>query len=162
NRAVFQHFEAWPMRRGSPRPAAMAPARREGGAEVLQPTVERHGSFSLSRLVCDTRTAPSPPARRPSPGAGPGRGGTRVAAVTPRASDFFRTKAAFHGLRLLPLPLQFRDELLEVFPLAQGIEVGVFLHVRHVLVALAHRLVEELHRRVAVEAHGLVALLVCR
>ena len=42
--AVFQDFEVWPMRRGSkraPSPVmALAPARRQGGAEVLQPTVE--------------------------------------------------------------------------------------------------------------------------
>src|SRR5262245_56968795 len=50
--------------------------------------------------------------------------------------------------RLLPLPLQLRDELLEILPLAQGIEIGVFLHERHVLVALAHSIPEELHRHV--------------
>ena len=39
-RAAFQNFEAGWMGRGSPRAAAMAPALREGEAEVLQPTVE--------------------------------------------------------------------------------------------------------------------------
>ena len=42
--AVFQGFEVGPMRRGSKRAAspvlALAPARCEGGAEVLQPTGE--------------------------------------------------------------------------------------------------------------------------
>jgi hypothetical protein len=33
------------------------------------------------------------------------------------------------GQNLLPLPLQLRNELLEVLPLGQGIEIGVFLHV---------------------------------
>jgi hypothetical protein len=40
NRAVFQYFKARPMRRGAPRAPALASARREGGAEILQPTVE--------------------------------------------------------------------------------------------------------------------------
>jgi hypothetical protein len=40
------------------------------------------------------------------------------------------------GHSLLPLPLQCREELLEVFPLAQGIEIGVVLHVRCVVVLL--------------------------
>src|ERR1700722_10153482 len=53
------------------------------------------------------------------------------------------------GHSLLPLPFQFRDELLDVFPLAQRSKVGVLLHVRHVLAALAHSIAEELHRRVA-------------
>ena len=43
---------------------------------------------------------------------------------------------------LVPLPFQFRDELLEVFPRAQGSKIGIFLHVHHVLVALAHRMAE--------------------
>src|SRR5262245_50818682 len=42
--AVFQAYEAWPMRRGSwrapPCAIAPAPARYEGGSQVLQPTVE--------------------------------------------------------------------------------------------------------------------------
>jgi hypothetical protein len=53
------------------------------------------------------------------------------------------------GHRLFQIPLQFRNERLEVFPLTQGIKRGVFLHVRHVLVALAHRIAQEPHRRVA-------------
>jgi hypothetical protein len=40
-----------------------------------------------------------------------------------------------HGLSLLPL--QFRDELLKALATAERVEVGVFLHVRHVLVTLA-------------------------
>src|SRR5262249_19119834 len=49
----------------------------------------------------------------------------------------------------LLLSFQFRDELLEVFPLAQRSKVGVLLHVRHVLAAVAHGIAEELHSRVA-------------
>ncbi len=62
------------------------------------------------------------------------------------------------GGPLLPLPLQFRDEFLKIGPPPQGIEVGVFLHGRHALVALAHRITEQLHRRVAVELRRLLAL----
>jgi hypothetical protein len=40
NQAVFQDFDAWPIRRNSPRPAGLAPAKREGRAEVPQPTLE--------------------------------------------------------------------------------------------------------------------------
>jgi len=47
------------------------------------------------------------------------------------------------------LPLQFHDELLEVFPLAQGITSVVFHHVYHVLLALVHSIAEELQRCVA-------------
>ena len=44
-----------------------------------------------------------------------------------RRRRLFSSERAYGGCSLLPLPLQFRDELLEVFPLAQGIEIGVFL-----------------------------------
>src|SRR5262245_5888034 len=58
------------------------------------------------------------------------------------------------------LPLQFFHELLEIFPLAQGIQIGVLLYVRYVLVALAHRISEELHGLVAVELRRFFALVV--
>src|SRR4029077_18538481 len=51
--ALFQDLEVEPMPHGSkrgPRPVlALAQARRQGGSDVLQPAVERHGEFSLLR-----------------------------------------------------------------------------------------------------------------
>ena len=58
---------------------------------------------------------------------------------TSPALSFVGYNAALRGLRLLPFHFQFCDELLKVFPLAQGVQDGVFLHVCDVLVALAHR-----------------------
>src|SRR5262245_34551519 len=52
--AVFQDFEVWPVRRVSMRcpPPATAFAWRQGGSVLSQPTGGRHGSFSISGLVC--------------------------------------------------------------------------------------------------------------
>jgi hypothetical protein len=49
---------------------------------------------------------------------------------------------------------------LKIVPLPQGIEVGVILHVRHVLVALAHCIAQQLQRRVGLELRRLLPLLV--
>ncbi len=59
-------------------------------------------------------------------------GPCRMAAGRP-----FRLPAGKAVTVYLFFPPQFRDELLKAFATAERVEVGVFLHVRHVLVALA-------------------------
>jgi hypothetical protein len=46
------------------------------------------------------------------------------------------------GHSLFALSLQYREDLLEVLPLPQGIKIGVFVHMRYVLESLAHRIAQ--------------------
>jgi RNA polymerase sigma factor (TIGR02999 family) len=90
----------------------------------------------------------------------------RFAAEDPAAAEVVKLRL-YAGLsveeaadRLLPLPLQFHDELAEVLPLPQRIKIGIFLQLHHILEAFARRIAQEPHGRVAVELRCGFALLI--
>src|SRR5207237_10596163 len=90
-------------------PSAAGPARCQGRTEMLQPTVERHGRFSLSRLVCDRRAGHLPGAQTERRG-GAGPAGACLAVRTPPALLVPHLSPRPHGDLTGPRPRPHRPE----------------------------------------------------
>src|SRR5262249_32614780 len=105
----FQDFEACPMRRGSLRAAtsvlALAPARRQGGAEAPQPTVEGHGRFSHPTLVCDTMEEHLPGAQTVRRGGAGPAGACLAVGAPPAAFDHARANSGRSRHHFLSCPV---------------------------------------------------------
>src|SRR5262249_33370972 len=88
-RSLLQDFKIGPKGHGATRASATvpgsAPARRQSGLEVLQPTEEGHGKFSLFRLVCNRMAVHLPGAQTVRRG-GTGPVGACLAVRTPPAA----------------------------------------------------------------------------